>query len=259
MNIPISDLKNELKNNINGCKSEYSYDNKTVTKSILGLFSKLINKFEKTKSYQSGLLIKSLDNWLDRKDENNKPLDSKITDINIGDIYMVDWNLGYSPELSYEHPCVVISKTNEFLFVLPVSGQSQYLEIGYHPVEHDDGNKNYRIVDVSDGFGKKCSIHICQAKTISSTRILYKIGSLQTNSDGICELLIELKQEILNMYFPTEYNKLLEENNNLRKEKETLSKLRKQYQSSTDKAKNENEILKKKIEEMQSIIDNYKS
>lgn len=259
MNIPLRDLKTELKDNVEECKSVYSYDNKIVTKSIFGFFSKLINKFEKTKSYQSGLLIKSLDNWLDRKDENNKPLDSKIKDINVGDIYMVDWNLGYTPELSYEHPCVVIEKTNEFLFVLPVSGQSQYLEIGYHPIEQPNGDRNYRIVDVCDGFGKRCSIHVCQAKSISSTRILYKIGSLTINSEGVCELLNELRSEMLNIYFPIEYNRLLEENTLYKKENETLAKLRKQYQSNADKSRNENEVLKRKIEKMQSIIDKQKS
>lgn len=255
MNIPLRGLKDELKNNVETCKRTPSYDNTIISKAIFGLFSKLINKFEKEKAYQSGLFIKSLDGWLDRKDNDNQPLDGKIKEINIGDIYMVDWNLSYSPELSYEHPCVVIEKIGDFLFTLPVSGQKQFLEIGFHPTERADGDKRYRIVNIADGFSKKCVIHITQAKSISSTRILYKIGSLKTDEEDICELLNEIKEEMINIYFPIEYNKILEERNFYEKENKVLAKLRKQYQSKADKLQHENEILQQKICEMQSIID----
>lgn len=259
MNIPIRDLKDELKNNIDICKKTWSYDNTIVSKSVFGLFSKLINKFEKEKAYQSGLFIRSIDGWLDRKDDDNQPLDRRIKDINVGDIYMVDWNLTYSPELSYEHPCVIIEKVGDFLLALPVSGQRQYLEIGYHPIERNEGDKRYRIVDETDGFNKRCVIHVTQAKSISSTRILYKMGNLTTNENGICELLNELKEEILNTYFPIEYNKLLEERNFYEKRSEVLEKSRREYQSRADKLKHENDILQGKIEELQSVIDKYKS
>lgn len=98
MQIPIRELKTQLRNNIDECKNTLSYENITVSKSIFGLFSKLINKFERTKSYQTGLFIKSMNDWLDRYEQCHKPLDAKIGDINVGDIFMVDWNLSYTPE-----------------------------------------------------------------------------------------------------------------------------------------------------------------
>lgn len=257
MQIPIRELKNELRNNVDECKSINTYDNLVISKSVFGLFSKLINKFEKTKSYQTGLFIKSMNDWIDRKDNENQPLDKNINDILVGNIYMVDWNLSYSPELSYEHPCVVIEVLDDFLFVLPVSGQKQYLEIGYHPISNPKGDKKYRIVDVQDGFSKKCVIHINQVKTISKTRILYQIGSLKSTEDGICELLNEIKEEMINMYFPIEYNKLLEENSEYKKDVVFLSEQRKRNQSRADKLRNENAVLKRKIVELQSIIDKY--
>lgn len=244
MQIPISKLKSELKNNVDECKNIFTYDNSTVSKSVFGLFSKLINKFERTKSYQTGLFVKSMNDWIDRHNNNNVPLDSNLTNINIGDILMIDWNISYSPELSYEHPCVVIDEIENFLFVLPVSGQKQYLEIGYHPIEQIEGDKNYRIVDTIDGFNKRCVIHINQAKTISKTRILYKIGNLQTDSEGKCHLLEEIKLEMLNKYFTLEYNSLLEENVEYKRKNEYLSVQRKRNQSRADKYRNENELLK---------------
>ena len=254
MNIPIRDLKSELKNNTDDCKHNFSYDNVIISKSIFGLFSKLINKFERTKSYQAGLFIKSMNDWLDRKD-NNSPLDNNIDEILIGDIYMIDWCITYSPELSYEHPGIVVDIIDDFIFVLPVSGQKQCIEIGYHPETKTNGDRNYRIVNNSDGFKKECVVHINQAKTISKTRILYKMGSLTVDENGNSNLLQELKKELLNKYFQAEYNELLCENSELRRKNEFLSSQRKNNQSRADKYRNENIKLKKKISELESIID----
>lgn len=256
MQIPIGQLKRELRENVDECKNVYSYDNTIVSKSIFGLFSKLINKFEGTKSYQTGLFIKSMDDWIDRKNNNNQPLDRRITEINVGDIYMVDWNLSYSPELSYEHPCVIIEKMEDFLFVLPVSAQKQYIEIGYHPTNNIDGNKNYRIVDITDGFNKQCVIHINQAKTISKTRILYKMGQLSTDEDGYSKLYQEIKEEMISKYFPIEYNQLLEENSEYKRRIDYLSIQRKCNQSRADKYRNENDQLKRKLKGLEKYIDN---
>lgn len=249
------ELKSELKNNIEACKSSYSYDNNVVTKSILGLFTKLINKFERLKSYEAGLFIKSMDDWINRKDNDNKPLDNKITSIQKGEIFMVDWNIGYTPELSYEHPCVVIEVVDNFIFALPVSSQPQYLEIGYHPIDKPDGNRNYRIVDVPDGFAKKCILHLNQVKCISSTRILYKIGSISVDESGESQLYNEIKEHMLNTYFRNEYNKLIEENADYKQKNEFLSEQRKRNQSRADRLRNENEQLRLEICRLQSIID----
>lgn len=253
MNIPLRELKDELKNNSEECKNINSYDNIIISKSVFGLLSRLINKFENSKSYQTGLFIKSINDWLDRKD-NNSPLhyDGPIS---VGDIYMVDWNIGYSPELCYEHPCVIISEFEDFVFVLPVSGQKAYIDIGFHPTKNKDGDKNYRIVNMEDGFNKECVIHVNQPKTISKTRILYKMGSLSINDDGESKLLNEIKLEMINKYFPNEYNSILEENNSYKRKIEYLANQRKRNQSRADKYRNENEILKDKLLELESILD----
>lgn len=257
MNIPIRELKDELRNHIDECKTTMSYDNLIISKSVFGLFSKLINKFERTKSYQTGLFIKSMDDWIDRENSENKPLDNKLSfeTVKRGDIYMVDWNLGYSPELSYEHPCVVVEILDGFIFVLPVSSQPQYIKLAYHPVFNTEGNKNYRIVDKEDGFSKQCVIHLNQGKCISTTRILYKIGTLSFNLDGKSELYTEIREYLLTSYFSDEYNRLVEENSEYKRKNEYLSAQRKSNQSRADKYRNENKILKQKLDELQCIVD----
>lgn len=255
MQIPIRELKNEIKNNGDECKKISSYDNTIISKSVFGLFCKLINKFDKCKSYQTGLFVKSISDWLDRKDD-NKPLDDSIQTISIGDIYMVDWNIGYSPELCYEHPCVVIEVFDNFVFALPVSGQKSYIEIAYHPKKNKDGDRNYILVSIENGFNKECAIHLNQAKTISKTRILYKMGSMVSDENDESLSLQDIKIELMNKYFPVEYNNILEENSIYKKRIEYLSNQRKRNQSRADKLRNENEQLKKKISELESILDN---
>ncbi len=254
MNIPIKELKFELRNNTDECKKITSYDNTIVSKSVFGLFTKLINKFEKSKSYQTGLFVKSINDWLDRKD-NDQPLDISIQTISVGDIYMVDWNIGYSPELSYEHPCVAIEVMDDFIFALPVSAQKTCIEKAYHPEKNKKGDRNYRLVYQEDGFNKECVIHINQVKTISKTRILYKMGTLALDENNEPVLLSELKLDILNKYFPIEYNSVLEENSNYKKRIKYLSKQRKANQSRADKLRNENRRLQNEINELKAILD----
>lgn len=254
MQIPLRELKNEIKNNGDECKKISSYDNTIISKSVFGLFCKLINKFEKCKSYQTGLFVKSISDWLDRKDD-SKPLDNSIQTISVGDIYMVDWNIGYSPELCYEHPCVVIEVFNDFVFALPVSGQKAYVSIGYHPKKNRDGDRNYILVSEENGFNKECVIHTNQAKTISKTRLLYKTGSMISDENDEVLSFQDIKIELINKYFPVEYNNILEENNTYKKRLEYLSKQRKSNQSRADKLRNDNIRLQNRINELEAILD----
>lgn len=86
------------------------------------------------------------------------------------------------------------------------------------------------------------------------TRILYKMGNLTTNELGECELFEEIKDTMLNTYFPNEYNKLLEENNEYKRRLDYLSIQRKCNQLRADKYRNENEKLKREIEPTNYIV-----
>lgn len=253
MQLHVRELNKELKNNAELCKNTKATDNTIISKSFLALFTKLINKFERSTSYQTGIFIKSMSDWLDRKN-NNEPRDSKITDINPGDIYMIDWNISYSPELSYEHPCLVLKNMEDFLLVLPVCGQKSYIEIAYHPTKNPDGNKNYRLVDTSDGFKKECVIHINQLKTISKERILSKIGVISSSNDEY-NLFDEIISSVIDKYFYEEYISVIEENSILKKSVDYLSVQRKKNQSRADKYRNYIKRLNKKHPELNIPLD----
>ena len=81
------------------------------------------------------------------------------------------------------------------------------------------------------------------------------MGSLSINDDGESKLLNEIKLEMINKYFPNEYNSILEENNSYKRKIEYLANQRKRNQSRADKYRNENEILKDKLLELESILD----
>ena len=64
---------------------------------------------------------------------------------------------------------------------------------------------------------------------------------------------------MLNTYFPNEYNKLLEENNEYRRRLDYLSIQRKCNQSRADKYRNENKKLKREIEQLKEDLNNLEN
>lgn len=252
MNIPFKKLAEYLKNNTKKCKTTKAYDNNIVTHSLLGIIAKLINRFEDCTEYEIGLFVRSFDKWLDRKDVINTPENS--TTVQVGDICMVDWNINYTPELSYIHPCLIIEDINNMISVLPVS--SSHLDEAYHPTSNPNGNKMYRKVDKSDGFKKECVIFLDSLKVISKSRIINKIGTLTCDLKDENGLFREIRWQMLSMYFPYEYSIL---RNTIEDKEEIIvktEKLRRASQSRADKYRIRNNFLENEFIKMKNMIDN---
>lgn len=253
MQIPIKKLKKYLGDNSDKCKHTHSFDNSIVSKSIFALFNKLINKLENMTEYEAGILVQSIDKWLDRKDIVNKAEnDLKVV---VGDICMIDWNINYNPELSYVHPCLIIEDINNMIFSVPVSGQQDIIDIAYHPVDNPDGDKNYRKVNISDGFLKECVLFISEAKVISKSRIINKIGHLNCDLSDEDGLFREIRWNMVSNYFPYEYSVLrntIEENENRINK---LDATRRYHQSRADKNDNKIIVMQREIDELKKIVD----
>ncbi|MCM1232630.1 MAG: type II toxin-antitoxin system PemK/MazF family toxin [Ruminococcus flavefaciens] len=255
MNIPFKKLAEYLKNNTSKSKTTKAYEGNIVTKSLLGIIAKLINKFENFTEYEIGLFIKSFDKWLDRKDIVNTPENSII--VQVGDICMIDWNINYNPELSYIHPCLIIEDINNMISVLPVS--ASHLDEAYHPEFNPTGNKFYRKVGISDGFKKECAIFLGELKVISKSRIINKIGSLSCDLRDENGLFREIRWSLQQIYFPYEtsvFRNTIEEKEN---RIYALDKTRRRQQRRADKnwkiilqLENENENLKKELTKSKS-------
>ena len=245
MQIPIRKLKDYLKDNTEDCKHSHSFDKSIVSKALFALFNKTINKIENMTEYETGLFIQSFDKWLDRKDIVNKS--ENDIKVEVGDICMIDWNINYNPELSYVHPCLIIEDVNNMIFTVPVSGQKDIIDIAYHPIDNIDGDKNYRKVTTTDGFLKESVLFISEAKVISKSRIINKIGRLSCdllNEDG---LFREIRWNMIANYFPYEYsimrNTIEEQQNRIN----ALDKTRRFQQSRADKYRIKNIELNKII------------
>ncbi len=252
MNIPFKKLAEYLKNNKTKCKQTRAYENNIVSHSLLGIIAKLINRFENCTEYEIGLFVRSFDKWLDRKDVVNTPENSTI--VQVGDICMVDWNINYTPELSYIHPCLIIEDINNMISVLPVS--SSHIDEAYHPISNPNGNKFYRKVDKSDGFKKECVIFLDELKVISKSRIINKIGSLTCDLKDEEGLFREIRWQIMGMYFPYEYSILRNTIENKEQVIAKTEKLRRVSQSRADKFRIRNNYLEKEFEKMKNMIDN---
>lgn len=254
MQVPIKKLKQYLRSNADDCKHTHSFENSIVSKSIFALFNKLINKLENMTEYESGLFVQSFDKWLDRKDVINKTEnDVKVV---VGDICMIDWNINYNPELSYVHPCLIIEDINNLIFVVPVSGQQDIIDIAYHPIDNVEGDKNYRKVDISDGFQKECVLFISEAKVISKSRIINKIGHLTCDLLDENGLFREIRWNMIANYFPYEYSVLRETIEESQDKIEKTEELKKLYQSRADKNNHRINVLQNEINKLQKLVDN---
>lgn len=251
MNIPFKKLAEYLKDNKTKCKQTKAYENNIVSHSLLGIIAKLINKFEDCTEYEIGLFVRSFDKWLDRKDVVNTPENSTV--VQVGDICMVDWNINYTPELSYIHPCLIIEDVNNMISVLPIS--ASHINEAYHPDTNPNGNKCYRKVDKSDGFKKECVVFLDGLKVISKSRVINKIGSLTCDLKDENGLFREIRWNMINMYFPYEYSILRNTIDDREQRIIKMEELRRAQQSRADKYRIKNRILENKITELENIID----
>lgn len=253
MQIPIRELKKHLKNNVNDCKHTHSFENSIIAKSFFALFNKMINKFSSMTEYETGLFIQSFDKWLDRKDIiNHTENDVKIE---VGDICMIDWNINYNPELSYVHPCLIVEDINNMIFVAPVSGQQDKIDIAYHPEDNPNGDKNYRKVKVCDGFLKESVLFISEMKVISKSRVINKIGSLTCNLLDEDGLFREIRWHMISCYFPYEYSMLKNTIEEKQNRINALDKTRRLQQSRADKYRKENIRLNEENKELKDLVD----
>lgn len=254
MNIPFRELRNRLDTHTQDCKTTHAYDNSVIAKSFLALLGKIINRFETATEYEVGIFIRSFDKWLDRKDVDNCAENSIVPAI--GDVLMVEWNIGYKPELAYTHPGLVINIVNDMLVVAPIS--SIHVDSAYHPNDNPNGDKLYRKVTVSDGFLKECSVHIAEIKTISKSRVISRIVTMRDNNGNLTPLFDEIKNDIFHVYFSNEINRYEEVISNLTLELEREKRSNRKMQSNADKHRLRNIWLKKEKQRLEKQVKKLK-
>lgn len=185
-------------------------------------------------------ITKSLFNWTHRKDSIKYWVkDNSVTpprtiegEIKVGDIFLVDLGIDYKPECSYAHPALILEEIDGMVAIVPSSSNADKITQAFHPVSNNTGKWYYRKVDNSNGFECECVLLLNNLKVVSKARLLSKKGHLNENISLPNSLFTEIKQRIHENYFPKQYinnlklsqgyDKLLEENENLKKQIELL-------------------------------------
>ena len=129
-------------------------------------------------------------------------------DIQVGDIFNIDFGINYEPEMSYNHPGLILEEVGDLVLVIPSSTSSTKLSNAYHPVKNKNGYWYYYEVDKSDGFAERCVLILGNVCTISKGRLLEKKGHLTCDIADENSLYRNIRNIMMQHLFAKEYNKL---------------------------------------------------
>lgn len=219
----------ELKNirSEDDAKEKMTNSNPTVSKEMLASLQNSFNYMNsKSDLYESCLWIESNQNLLANKSKtsNKKYKEKSIVLVDLG----ID-TFGY--EFCYEHPCVVLYNEYNKVFVVPCTSK---------PPRVNKKGKLYSgqlVGDVADGFSKKTTIRLNEAKFIDKVRIKSCIGKVED------ELFNEIYNEVFGLIFE---NKRYE----IKKLEEKLKDSEKKYELLQEKLsiiQQENEMLNEEL------------
>lgn len=185
-------------------------------------------------AYETCLLLESKQNSIGNKGK------TFMTTYKQGDILMVDLGINvYGHEFSYEHPCVVMINEKSKVFVIPCTSQ---------PARRDKkGNVYKEYVEglQSDGFVKKTTLLVTEAKFIDKTRVKAKLGEISKTK------FIELEDKLFSILLP--YKKYALEK--VRKDVVTLEAEKNILSSEKENIQKELYKLRSRLSLISNIID----
>lgn len=135
--------------------------------------------------FELGLWIKSMTNYVQRKNEKNHQHNAKRREI-----MLIDYGINVGDDISYEHPGVVIAQRNTSVYVVPCS--TGKLRNAYEP--NGDVKIGYMIGEKVNGFTKQTALVLYNAKWISKNSIILNEGNKVTKDfyDEITENLLKI-------------------------------------------------------------------
>lgn len=170
---------------------------------FLNIISNFTSKANDFTESDLALLTKGLQQFLNRR-----AFTGCKENIQVGDIFNVDFGINYEPEMSYNHPGLILEEIGDLILVVPSSTSSIKLSNAYHPVKNKNGNWYYYEVDKSDGFAERCVLILGNVCTISKGRLLEKKGHLTCDITDENSLYRQIRNIIMQHMFAKEYNKL---------------------------------------------------
>lgn len=245
-------LEKKPKSNKKGGHSENNWREFLIASNNLNMHCSE-NIFEE----ELGDITISLNNWTSRKTYTKyTKFDLKKRkfieqNVNIGDIFLVDFGFNYSPECSYLHPALVIEEVDNMVTVIPTSTNKTKLSAAYD-FESKKGKWYYVKADKSNGFDDDCVLLLNNLKTISKGRLIDKKNSIDSGSIGEGTLFMKIKELMFTKYFPKQYINHLKINTELNDVKSQLEESNEKLETVIKENNQLKEELKALKEEMMS-------
>lgn len=178
-------------------------DSSVCLSQFLNIISNFTSKANDFTESDLALLTKGLQQFLNRR-----TFTGCKEEIRVGDIFNVDFGINYEPEMSYNHPGLILEEIGDLVLVVPSSTSSTKLSNAYHPVKNKNGYWYYYEVDKNDGFAERCVLILGNVCTISKGRLLEKKGHLTCSIDEENSLYRNIRNILMQHLFAKEYNKL---------------------------------------------------
>lgn len=136
----------------------------------------------------------SLVNWSQRKND-YELLDSMKNLYRPGDICFIELGLPYADEDGYQRLCLIVSKTNEKLLIVPMANNKTYYDeaIKYHSPGYMPFPENEQIG--GRYISPKTTLLLNDLNFVSPIRVIRPIGHI----DEKAELFLEIKKRIKEM------------------------------------------------------------
>ena len=184
-------------------ESKSAGDSSICLSQFLNIISNITSQANDFTESDLALLTKSLQQFLHRRS-----FTSCKEEIKVGDIFNIDFGINYEPEMSYNHPGLILEEVGDLVLAVPTSTSYKKLQNSYHPIKNKNGYWYYYEVDKSDGFAERCVLILGNVCTISKGRLLEKKGHLTCDISDENSLYRKIRNIMLQHLFSKEYNKL---------------------------------------------------
>lgn len=192
-------------------------DSSICLSQFLSIISNMAEKGLSFTESDLALLTKSLQQYLNRR-----TFTTCRETIQVGDIFNIDFGINYEPEMSFNHPGLVVELIGDLVLVIPSSTSPTKLANAYHPIKNPTGLWYYYRVDKADGFAEDCALILGNVCTISQGRLLEKKGHLTCDISDENSLYRQLRKIIFSNVFEYEYHKLTDKIEKLEQEKNNI-------------------------------------
>lgn len=164
-------------------------DQKILLDELLSAFA---NHIKSLKEEESIRLMVSTQNYIKR----SQWLKNPDLIIEVGDLCFIDYGTAYRLEAGYQHFGLVVAKSYGKLFVLPMSSNEMHVTSAYEPKLNPEGKRHLFRFEKSCGLNKDSVLFLNDAKFISASRVIEKLGHLETTSLRFRQILVRIQQTL---------------------------------------------------------------